>query len=528
MTGRGRVPPPGDVSSGRGRGRGRRSDSGHGRGRASDSGGGHGSASDSGIGRGRASDSGAGRGRASGSGAGRGRASDSGAGRGRASDSGAGRGRATDSGAGRGRASDSGIGPERASNSGRGNGRDHAIEEEFQHEGSGGSQHGFNIVRDHAESDDGDYHEEEDANATQLASNAAAAPHGRSQKEVIFRVGMGFGNGKVHRAIRMLFNECFDGAWSTYREMPTEHVDRMFDRFRTRYSWDQANDEFIREGFENVFKRRFPDIMSDRRDESAKKARIAGHTILENEYDFGVMCEYPPRFVHEDIWHELCMRWNTDEWQKKSERGKSNRKKADSDDVISQHTGGSRGYDEHRITLERTLGRPPTFKELFLATHLTKESKKNFWAGMYDESLEVAEFCTARSKKAYTYARYMIEKYGEDVTQHSVGDADLWERAQGGSRFGIRSSDRSFVITGTTSSSSGSASYADYQRSQEEVRNLQSQVERLNKRFEEAQQSHVDMLQNQVEEMQQQMREDMQRQMAEFMKQFGNPGNPPP
>ncbi|KAM0034135.1 hypothetical protein Hdeb2414_s0016g00493911 [Helianthus debilis subsp. tardiflorus] len=95
--------------------------------------------------------------------------------------------------------------------------------------------------------------------------------------------------------------------------------------------------------------------MSDHRDESAKKARIAGHTILENEYDFSVMCEYPPHFVHEDIWHELCMRWNTDEWQKKSERGKSNRKKADSDDVISRHTGGSMGYDEHRIILVKII-----------------------------------------------------------------------------------------------------------------------------------------------------------------------------
>ncbi|MFS7965754.1 hypothetical protein Hanom_Chr09g00765911 [Helianthus anomalus] len=114
------------------------------------------------------------------------------------------------------------------------------------------------MVRDHVESDDGDYHKEEDANATQLASNAADAPHGRSQKEVIFRVDLRyvfftfkpvlficvihilirlfqycrFTNGKVHRAIRMLFNECFDGAWSTYREVCTEHVDRMFDRFR--------------------------------------------------------------------------------------------------------------------------------------------------------------------------------------------------------------------------------------------------------------------------------------------------------
>ncbi|MFS7904931.1 putative transposase, Ptta/En/Spm, plant [Helianthus anomalus] len=118
--------------------------------------------------------------------------------------------------------------------------------------------------------------------------------------------------------------------------------------------------------------------MSDLRDESAKKARNAMHIIPEKEYDFGVMCEYLPRFVHEDIWHELCMHWNIDEWHKKSERGKSNRKKADSDGVISRHTGGSRGYDEHRIILEQTLGRPPTFKELFLTTHLIKESKKIF------------------------------------------------------------------------------------------------------------------------------------------------------
>ncbi|KAJ0743388.1 hypothetical protein HanPI659440_Chr10g0375221 [Helianthus annuus] len=130
------------------------------------------------------------------------------------------------------------------------------------------------------------------------------------------------------------------------------------------------------------------------------------------------MCEYPPRFVYEDIWHELCMGWNTDAWHKKSEIDKSNRKKADSDSVISRHTGGCRGYDEHCIILE-------------------------------------------------AYARYMIEKYGEDVTQHPVGDADLCERAQGGSRFGTGSSDLSFVVTGTTSSSSRSASYADYQLSQE-------------------------------------------------------------
>ncbi|KAJ0621800.1 hypothetical protein HanIR_Chr01g0012811 [Helianthus annuus] len=172
----------------------------------------------------------------------------------------------------------------------------------------------------------------------------------------------------------------------------------MFDRFRTRYNWDQANDEAIREGFENVLKRRFADIMSDYRKESTKKARVAGHDFPDDRLDFEAMRKFPPRFVHLDVWDKLCM--------------------------------------------ERALGWPPTFRELFLATHLTKESKKDFWDGLFDESLEGAEFCTTRSRLAYeAYERSMVEKYREDVLLHPVGDADLWERAQGRSGFGIGSSD---------------------------------------------------------------------------------------
>ncbi|KAL8209063.1 hypothetical protein R6Q57_008475 [Mikania cordata] len=83
----------------------------------------------------------------------------------------------------------------------------------------------------------------------------------------------------------------------------------------------------------------------------------------------------------------------------------------------------------------------------------------------------------------------MIERYGEDVTQHPMGDVELWERTQGGSKFGIGSSDSDFVVTGTRSSSSGSTLfYAEYQRSQEKVQDLQSQVEELHNRVEDVQQ----------------------------------------
>ncbi|KAD6119167.1 hypothetical protein E3N88_10438 [Mikania micrantha] len=165
---------------------------------------------------------------------------------------------------------------------------------------------------------------------------------------------------------------------------------------------------------------------------------------------------------------------------------------------------------------EKRLGKPPTFKEFFLAIHLVKESKTKFWDGLYDESLDEAVFCTNRSRKAYEeYATAMLEKYGEDVTQHPVGDIELWERTQGGSKFGIGSSDSNFIITGAPSSSFGSTpSYVEYQRSQENVRDLQSQVEELHNRVEDVQQ-----------QIREEMKEEMQRQIVELMKKFGNPGN---
>ncbi|KAL8253532.1 hypothetical protein R6Q59_031753 [Mikania micrantha] len=543
MVGRGRVPSSRDLSSSRGHGR--ASDSGGGRGRASASIGGLGRASDSGSGRGRALDSSVGRGRASASIGGLGRASDSGSGRrraldygsgcGRASDSSGGRGRASNSSDGRGRASDSSGGRGRATesnpgqkhtlNSGHGHGRGdslalspevsrtlgrgyagsssqrgrsdpmadiegvlrHQQGAVFHNEGYGGSQDGFHTVRDHAESlEDEDYNEEE--YATQLGSKEADLPHDPSQREFISRIGE---------------------------------------------NWDPSNDYVIREAFQNVLKKRYPDIMLEHRATSAKKARDAGYNFPNDKPDFNIMCDFPPRFVHPEVWRDLCTGWNTDEWKKKSERGRNNRMSVDDEDVISRHAGGSRGYDEHRIILEKRLGKPPTFKELFLATHLVKESKKKFWDGLYDESLDGAVFCTNRSKKAYEeYALAMIERYGEDVTQHPVGDADLWERTQGGSKFGVGSSDSNFVVAGTRSSSSGSTlSYAEYQRSQEKVQDLQSQVDELHNRVEDVQQKMREEVQHHMrEEMQQQireeMKEEMQRQIAELMKKFGNPGNP--
>ncbi|KAL8224322.1 hypothetical protein R6Q57_019797 [Mikania cordata] len=366
MVGRGRVPSPGDLSSSRG----------------------HGRASDSGGGRGRASESGGGRGRASESPGGRGRALDSGGGHGRTSDSILGQKYTLNSSHGHGRGNSSTLSLEVSRTLGREYARSnsqtrrsdpmadmegvfrHQQGTDFHHERYGGSQDGFNIVIDHDESLEDEYYNKEE-DATQLGSNAGDLLHDPSQREFISRIGE---------------------------------------------KWDPSNDYVIREGFQNVIKKRYPDIMLEHRATSARKARDAGHSFPNGKPNFNIMCDFPSSFVHPKVWHDLCKGWNTDVWKKNSERGRNNRMSVDDEDVISRHKGRSGGYDEHRIILEKRLGKPPTFKELFLATHLVKESKKKKMDGLYDESLNEAVFCTTRSRKAYEeYATSMLERYGRTL-----------------------------------------------------------------------------------------------------------------
>ncbi|MFS7904543.1 hypothetical protein Hanom_Chr01g00037341 [Helianthus anomalus] len=62
------------------------------------------------------------------------------------------------------------------------------------------------------------------------------------------------------------------------------------------------------------------------------------------------------------------------------------------------------GFDEHRENWRRTYGREPTWKELFLQTHLTKECKEKLRKGeisIYD--MKNLKFCTNRSKEVYVY-----------------------------------------------------------------------------------------------------------------------------
>ncbi|KAD6119269.1 hypothetical protein E3N88_10540 [Mikania micrantha] len=390
----------------------------------------------------------------------------------------------------------------------------------MRYEGSHHSHRGFDRLSNYVlsnEEEDSDH--EDDGDTTTHPPSATRMMHTHhmidSRSHLSDRLGRSmFANSKVHRLIRKIFDVSLEGAWPTFKKVPKEALDQMFETFRTTFSWNSDLEFASKQAFENVLRDRYSDIMLEMRMESATYARAAGHFIPKGGYNFIIMSDFPPKLMSQDIWRELCLFWGSEDWGKKSARGRNNRMKGHDSGEMSRHTGGSIGYDEHRFRLEIKLGRPPTFKELFLHTHLKKDSKAKFWAGNYDDSPKGMEFCTQRSKETYeAYSMYMEEKYGEDETQHPV--------------------DRNFILTGTPSSSVGSTpSHAAFEQSKQEVRELRSHIVELQSQFDTQKEQMREAMREEIREEREKMKEDMrtemQLQMAQIMKQMGIHGNHPP
>ncbi|CAI9302089.1 unnamed protein product [Lactuca saligna] len=243
------------------------------------------------------------------------------------------------------------------------------------------------------------------------------------------------------------------------------------------------------------------------------------------------MRDFEPIAFNEDVWKDLCKYWDTYAWRKKSAAGRANRMSGDDTGTVSRHTGGSRGYDQYRLELQKEVKHIPTFLELFLITHLTAEANKKFKAKDYDIIQEL-EFCTPTTREiSERYTSAMVEKYGEDLTQHPEGDVDLWVQAQEGRDkcrriYEVGSSDLHFVVTRTSSNRNKLTSY-EYQQSQQRVFFLDiKNVLKLEQAHAKLARQNGEMAKRQAQ-MEKQMAE-----MVEFMRRYDtnnrpdNPSNP--
>ncbi|KAK1419883.1 hypothetical protein QVD17_29303 [Tagetes erecta] len=347
----------------------------------------------------------------------------------------------------------------------------------------------------------------------------------------IKRCGKKFANGRVHKSVIGILDQKLDGIWPMFSMIPHSKLKEMFNTFRTRWRWDPRDEQHIYDGFLNVLAGRYRDKWARLRLESKKKARADGYVIGDKEMKFDITQNYPHAMVPLERWKHLCDIWDTEKWSHRSQAGRNNRK-----NDLSRHTGGSMGFDEHRIRLEKQKGGKVGYDLVFVDTHATKETKKR----LRDEEinikdLEELEFVTQRSKKSFASFQKELEKeYGSTNDQNpNRGDLAVWERLNPNSRgnmFGIGSSDPNFVVNWIQSSFYGCGSYNDVGKSQkvhdvclelerehEARENLENHLEQLEiDREEEREQAHVEREKERAE------REKLQKQIIEILKRFGN------
>ncbi|MFS7976635.1 hypothetical protein Hanom_Chr10g00894681 [Helianthus anomalus] len=334
-------------------------------------------------------------------------------------------------------------------------------------------------------------------------------------------------HGDVHKSIIHILSQHHDhdGAWMTFRQIPRDKLARMFECFRTRWSWDPANEQLIHEGFINVLKKCYRDIMRQLRIDSTMLACAAHEDMDPNNYlQFDKIRDFPPPAISLEVWRELCkdafanFHVGTQKVGLISPRMGKNRRSADSSAKSSRHMGGSMGYAERRARMKRKMNEEPNFKRIFLDTYLTKECKQQCgtWDGDIDiYNLEELKFCTEQAKKVYGgYLSAMREVYGPNYSEFP-DDPEVWARVVGQGRtrrvYEIGSLDLEYLVTGTSSSSVGSARL--------QVQVMRTQMVDLEARLEEERNlltTRLDEERKAVEELQ---------QLQKFMNNWRPPSN---
>ncbi|MQL96545.1 hypothetical protein Taro_029222 [Colocasia esculenta] len=161
-----------------------------------------------------------------------------------------------------------------------------------------------------------------------------------------------------------------------------------------------------------------------------------------------VSAGHGPPAIRKDYWDAMCDQWATQEHQARSTIATQNRAKMPE---ASLHTSGSITFGCHKKRMEEETGGPVAYTELFRRTHKRKES---------------GEFVSQRAKEVVeSYEQQLIERHGDDSSQHPQFDASAWLVATGQLKkgrvfgFGI-GMDAGGVISSTMESGCSAASYS--------------------------------------------------------------------
>ncbi|MFS8029996.1 putative transposase, Ptta/En/Spm, plant [Helianthus anomalus] len=173
---------------------------------------------------------------------------------------------------------------------------------------------------------------------------------------------------KVSRTIGSNLKSMWSGPWKGWKDVPSHHRERLFERFQQYYRWEDNSKSSIHSCGEKCIKGKFPDLLKRARDK-AKALAIQEGAEVEN--DLTPILPFKPLWMSQESWETLVHAWNTISWKNKASQNSDNRGKA----TGGRHTLGSKSFLTVRKNMEKTLKRHVKFGEFWLQTHAKKGSR---------------------------------------------------------------------------------------------------------------------------------------------------------
>ncbi|KAG6499607.1 hypothetical protein ZIOFF_039397 [Zingiber officinale] len=165
-----------------------------------------------------------------------------------------------------------------------------------------------------------------------------------------------FVENEVPREITNDIKGVIKGAWSTWKKVPNDIKDLLWENFKLRYNWDNFTDREMKKVWNENSSERYRATIH-----LAKKAELSSaQEDLGRKPDILDMIGRGPDWMEANIWNDLVkIHWNKEDHKIKCEIARKN-KMTVMDGSTTKHTGGSISFGAHRERMEQYKERQNT------------------------------------------------------------------------------------------------------------------------------------------------------------------------
>ncbi|CAA0813189.1 Unknown protein [Striga hermonthica] len=220
-----------------------------------------------------------------------------------------------------------------------------------------------------------------------------------------------FLNPEVPRDITATLKAYLNGPYPTYKHVPGATKDALWKKFNEKFKWSPGKTEKVRRAFNRSSAERLKGMFNRARSRAMKLCNGS-----KNPKDW---VHYAPGWLDDEYWQQIIDKhWANEKYEMKCKIAKQNRETTKGNSM-AKHTGGSIPFVAHRKQMEMKKKGKVTQSELFARTHKRQKGTGDY---VDDKSKDVSE----------KYKAALEAKYGPDMLDEPMFDADAWAEATNG------------------------------------------------------------------------------------------------